>query len=316
MQPTAAQLDAAREVATAGSARLMRRILHALGLIVRRPGGAVGLAILVVFSLVAIIAPWLAPQNPNAPNSFSSAILVGPSAHHWLGTDENGRDVWSELLLGTQTTMLVGFAAALVSTVIGTAAGVLSGYVGGWTDRVIGLLDDWFLVLPLVPVTVLAATLLGERAESFPLGQTLVLIIVIGLFGWAGTSRIVRAEVLSLKQRTFIERSRALGASNWRIISRDIVPNVAPLVLANAVIYVSLAILTESTLSYLGLGDPNHFSWGRMLDNAQSAGAMTSGAYAYFLPPGICITIAVLGFSLVGNSIEPLFDPRLRARAA
>jgi peptide/nickel transport system permease protein len=169
-------------------------------------------------------------------------------------------------------------------------------------------------VLPLVPVTVLAATLLGERADSLPLGQTLVLIIVIGLFGWAGTSRIVRAEVLSLKQRTFIERSRALGASNWRIITRDIVPNVAPLVLANAVIYVSLAILTESTLSYLGLGDPNRFSWGRMLDNAQGAGAMTSGAYAYFLPPGICITLAVLGFSLVGNSIEPLFDPRLRGR--
>jgi peptide/nickel transport system permease protein len=315
MQPTATQLELAEELESGRSVALLRRVGRALRLVVRRPSGAIGLGILVVFTVVAFIAPELAPQDPNAPSSFSSAILSGPSWHHWLGTDENGRDVWSELLLGTQTTMLVGFAAALVSTVIGTAAGVLSGYVGGWTDRVIGLLDDWFLVLPLVPVTVLAATLLGERASSLPLGQTLVLIIVIGLFGWAGTSRIVRAEVLSLKQRTFIERSRALGASNWRIISRDIVPNVAPLVLANAVIYVSLAILTESTLSYLGLGDPNRFSWGRMLDNAQAAGAMTSGAYAYFLPPGICITVAVLGFSLVGNSIEPLFDPRLRQRA-
>jgi peptide/nickel transport system permease protein len=314
MQPSAEHLAAAEQLEASRPKARISRLRKAFATVLRKPAGVVGLIILVLFTVVAFTAPWLAPQDPNAPGSFSSAILAGPSWQHWLGTDENGRDVLSELLLGTQTTMLVGFAAALVSTVIGTAAGVLSGYVGGWTDRAIGLLDDWFLVLPLVPVTVLAATLLGERADSLPLGQTLVLIIVIGLFGWAGTSRIVRAEVLSLKQRTFIERSRALGASNWRIITRDIVPNVAPLVLANAVIYVSLAILTESTLSYLGLGDPNRFSWGRMLDNAQGAGAMTSGAYAYFLPPGICITLAVLGFSLVGNSIEPLFDPRLRGR--
>ncbi|MBN9618523.1 MAG: ABC transporter permease [Actinobacteria bacterium] len=295
------------EARLARTRRLLRPVLESRQ-------GTIGLVLLVVFTLVAVLGNWIAPQNPNAPSSFSSHILAHPSWSHWLGTDENGRDVLSELILGTQTSMLVGFVAALVSTVLGTAVGVVSGYAGGWTDRLLTLLDDWFLVLPLVPVTVLAATLLGQRADSFPMGQTFVLIVVIGAFGWAGTSRIVRAEVLSLKQRTFVERSRALGASHWRIISRDILPNIAPLVLANAVIYVSLAILTESTLAYLGLGDPNRFSWGRMLDNAQGAGAMTSGAWPYVLAPGICITLAVLGFSLLGHSIEPLFDPRLRRR--
>lgn len=307
-------LAAAHAIETSSRAGRMRRAGRMMRPILHSTPGVIGLSLLVTFTVVAIVGPWIAPQNPNAPGSFSSHILAGPSTAHWLGTDENGRDVLSELLLGTRTSMLVGFVAALVSSVIGTAVGIVAGYAGGWTDRVLTLLDDWFLVLPLVPVTVLAASLLGERANSLPLGQTMVLIIVIGVFGWAGTSRIVRAEVLSLKRRSFIERSRALGASHWRIMSRDVLPNVMPLVMANAVIYVSLAILTESTLSFLGLGDPNGFSWGSMLDNAQNAGAMTAGAWAYFLPPGICITLAVLGFSLLGHSIEPMFDPRLRER--
>lgn len=291
-----------------------RRLARALRPILRSPQGVIGAVILAIFVILAVFGQWIAPQDPNAATSFSADILTGPSAAHWLGTDENGRDVLSELILGAQTSMLIGFVAAMVSSVIGTAVGIVAGFSGGWVDRVLTLLDDWFLVLPLVPVTVLAASLLGNRAAGLPLGQTMVLIIVIGAFGWAGTSRIVRSEVLSLGKRGFVERSRALGASKWRIMTRDILPNVMPLVLANAVIYVSLAILTESTLSFLGLGDPSRFSWGQMLEHAQDSGAMAAGHIAYYLPPGICITAAVLGFSLVGHSIEPLFDPRLRER--
>lgn len=314
MQPTPAQLDRAREIVAEQRSGRLTRVARLLRPILRTPQGLIGVVVLVVFVVVAVFGRLIAPQDPNAPTSFSSAILAAPSAAHWLGTDENGRDVLSELILGTQTSMLVGFVAALVSSVIGTAIGIVAGYSGGWVDRGLTLLDDWFLVLPLVPVTVLAASLLGARADNLPLGQTLVLIIVIGAFGWAGTSRIVRAEVMSLKRRKFVERSRALGASNWRIMTRDVLPNVMPLVLANAVIYVSLAILTESTLSFLGLGDPNRFSWGQMLEHAQGAGAMAAGDWSYYLPPGICITLAVLGFSLLGHSIEPMFDPRLRER--
>jgi peptide/nickel transport system permease protein len=314
MQPTAAQLETAREILERDRRGRLGRLVHSLRPIVRSKQGLIGSVILVILVIVAVFGRWLAPQDPNAPSSFSSQILAGPSSAHWLGTDENGRDVLSQLILGTQTSMLIGFVAALVSSVIGTAVGIVAGFTGGWVDRGLTLLDDWFLVLPLVPVTVLAASLLGERASNLPLGQTLVLIIVIGAFGWAGTSRIVRAEVMSLRRREFVERSRALGASNWRIMTRDVLPNVMPLVLANAVIYVSLAILTESTLSFLGLGDANRFSWGQMLEHAQDAGAMAAGDWAYYLPPGICITLAVLGFSLLGHSIEPMFDPRLRER--
>ncbi len=314
MRPAAEHLRTAQVLVEADRAGRVRRVARALRPIVTTPQGLIGTVILVVFVILAVFGPWIAPQDPNAPTSFSADILGGPSAAHWLGTDENGRDVLSELILGAQTSMLIGFVAAMVSSVIGTAVGIVAGFSGGWIDRGLTLLDDWFLVLPLVPVTVLAASLLGNRASALPLGQTMVLIIVIGAFGWAGTSRIVRSEVMSLKQRGFVERSRALGASKWRIMTRDILPNVMPLVLANAVIYVSLAILTESTLSFLGLGDPNRFSWGQMLEHAQDSGAMAGGHIAYYLPPGICITLAVLAFSLIGHSVEHLFDPRLRER--
>lgn len=309
-RPTAAQRETAARLSAArpaGQGSALRGVL-------RDRRGAVGAAILTLFTLVAVFAPWIAPQNPNSASSFSTSILAGPSWAHWLGTDEDGRDVLSELILGTQTSMLVGFVAALVSTVIGTAVGVFGGYAGGWIDRLLALVDDWFLVLPVIPVTVLAATLLGTKTESIPLGQTGVLILVIGVFGWAGTSRIVRAEVLTLKERAFVERSRTLGASHGRVMRRQILPNVMPLVAANAVIYVSLAILTESTLSFLGLGDPGRFSWGKMLDSAYTSGAASSGDWGYFLPPGICIALAVLGFSLLGHAIETLVDPRLRER--
>ncbi|MEU0688023.1 ABC transporter permease [Streptomyces uncialis] len=280
--------------------------------VLRDGRGAVGAALLAMFTLVAATAPWLAPQDPRAAGSFSADIMAGPSAGHWLGTDENGRDLLSQLILGTQDTMLVGFTAALVSSVIGTAVGVAAGYFGGWVDRALGVLNDWFLVLPMIPVTVLAASLLGNRAADLPLGRTSVLILVIGLFGWAGTSRIVRAEVMSLKRRAFVERSTVLGAGHARVIRTQILPNVMPLVLANAVVYVALAVLTESTLSFLGLGDPDRFSWGGMLQSAQDAGAMGSGAWGYFLAPGLGITLVVLGFSLLGHAIESRVDPRLR----
>ncbi|MCD9899531.1 ABC transporter permease [Streptomyces sp. MT29] len=288
------------------------RAARAVRPVLSDPRGGTGAALLTLFGAMAMLAPWLAPQNPHDAASFSSDILSGPSSAHLLGTDENGRDLLSQLLLGAQDTMLVGFTAALVSSVIGTSVGIAAGYFGSWTDRLLNILNDWFLVLPMIPVTVLAASLLGNRAADLPLGRTSVLIVVIGLFGWAGTSRIVRAEVLSLKHRAFVERSVVLGAGRLRVIRTQILPNVMPLVLANAVVYVALAILTESTLSFLGLGDPDRFSWGGMLQSAQEAGAMSTGAWGYFLVPGLGITLVVLGFSLLGHAIESRVDPRLR----
>ena len=222
----------------------------------------------------------------------------------------------SQLILGTQISMLIGFSAALVSSVVGSVVGICAGYFGGWTDRILTAVDDWFLVLPYVPTMVVLAPLLGDRAESWPLGRVSVLILVIGLLGWAGTSRIVRSEVLTVKERPFVERARALGASNGWIMRRQILPNVVPLIFANTVLFVALSILTESLLSFLGLGDPTHFVVGADAVGRQPGRAPSRSARGgTSCRPGICITLVVMGFSLVGYAIEEIVNPTLRERS-
>ena len=276
--------------------------------------GMVGLGILIFFVLVAIFAPWLAPQDPNASSSFSSDTMQPPSSEYWLGTDDNGRDMLSLVILGSRISLVVGFTAALVSSVIGAVIGISAGYFGGWTDRALTALDDWFLVIPFLPLAIVTASLLGRRAQDWPFGQVSILILVIGLTGWAGTSRIVRSQVLSVKSRTYVERARSMGASSPWILRRHILPNVLPILFANTVLIIAIAILTESTLSFLGLGDPTNPSWGTELELANNAGAMAQGAWWYFLPPGICIVLVVLAFTLVGYAIEEIVNPVLRSR--
>jgi peptide/nickel transport system permease protein len=286
----------------------------AFGMLLRSRSGAIGLGILVFFTIIAIIGPWIAPQDPNASSSFSSDILQPPSTEYWLGTDDNGRDVLSQVILGTRISMLVGIAAALVSAVIGALVGITAGYFGGWTDRTLTAIDDWFLVIPFLPLAIVLAALLGQRANDWPLGQVSILIAVIGVTGWAGTSRIVRSQVLSVKERGFVERARALGASTPWIMRKHIFPNLMPLIFANTILIIAIAILTESTLSFLGLGDPTRASWGTLLDEAHDTGAMAQGAWWYFIPPGVCLVLVVLAFTLVGYAIEEIVNPALRER--
>ncbi len=177
-------------------------------------------------------------------------------------------------------------------------------------------LDDWVLVLPFIPTAIVIASLLGTRASSLPLGRETVLIVVIGGLGWAGTSRIVRSQVLTLRERDYVARARVLGSPNRTIMLRHILPGVIPLVLANAVLFVSVCVLAETTLSFLGLGDPAHFSWGQMLNDAYNSGAMTEGKWAYFLPPGICVTLLAMAFSLTGNALEEIVNPSSRRERA
>jgi len=222
--------------------------------------------------------------------------------------------VLSQLILGARISMLVGFSAAIVSAVIGSLVGISAGYFGGWTDRILTAIDDWFLVIPFLPLAIVLATLLGDAANSLPFGRVMILVLVIGLTGWAGTSRIIRSQVLSVKQRMFIERAKALGASTPWIIRKQILPNVLPLIFANTVLIIALSILTESTLSFLGLGDPTRASWGQMLNAADASGALAQGAWWFFLPPGICIVLVVMAFTMVGYAIEEIVNPRLRER--
>jgi peptide/nickel transport system permease protein len=262
--------------------------------------GRLGLGVIGLFVFLAIFGSALAPDDPNAS---STDIFAPPSADHLLGTTENGADVFSQLLVGAQVSIVVGFAAAAISALIGSAVGLATGYFGGWTDRILDPVENWFLVIPTLPLMIVMA-----RVLSPSLG---VLIIVIGLTSWAGTGRIVRAQVLTLRERAFVERAKALGASHWYVLRTHILPNALPLIFANTVLIVAVAILSEAALSFLGLGDPNRISWGTMLENAFETGAPSVEAWWYVIPPGLCITVLVLAIAMLGYQFEEYVNPRL-----
>jgi peptide/nickel transport system permease protein len=267
--------------------------------------GRLGLGVLGLFVFLAIFGSLIAPHDPNAS---SLDILAKPSTDHWLGTTEQGSDVFSQLLVGARVSIVVGFAAALISAVLGATVGLLGGYFGGWTDRGLDALENWFLVIPTLPLMIVLARLLNPSLT--------VLIAVIGLTSWAGTGRIVRAQVLTLRERAFVERARALGAKDGYIIRTHILPNTLPLIFANTVLIVAIAVLSEAALAFLGLGDPTRISWGTMLENAFSSGAPSAGAWWYVIPPGLCITLLVLAVSMLGYMFEEFVNPRLREQHA
>jgi peptide/nickel transport system permease protein len=267
--------------------------------------GRIGLGVLGLFVFLAIFGSAIAPDNPTAS---SLDVLAAPSADHWLGTTENGEDVFSQLLAGARVSIVVGFAAAAISAVLGATVGLLGGYFGGWTDRTLDAFENWFLVIPQIPLMIVLARLLEPSLT--------VLIAVIGLTSWAGTGRIVRAQVLTLRERAFVERARSLGASDGYIIRTHILPNTLPLIFANTVLIVAVAILSEAALAFLGLGDPTRISWGTMLENAFSSGAPSAGAWWYVIPPGLCITLLVLSVSILGYLFEEYVNPRLREQHA
>ena len=263
--------------------------------------GRISLGMLSLFLFVALFGSLIAPYDPYAS---SLDVLAGISSEHWLGTTEQGSDVFSQLLVGARVSIVVGFAAAAISAVLGSVVGLAGGYFGGWTDRSLDALENWFLVIPTLPLMIVLARLLDPSLT--------VLIVVIGLTSWAGTGRIVRAQVFTLRERAFVERARALGATDGYIIRTHILPNTLPLIFANTVLIVAVAILSEAALAFLGLGDPTRISWGSMLENAFSSGAPSAGAWWYVIPPGLCITLLVLSVSMLGYLFEDYINPRLR----
>ncbi len=268
--------------------------------------GMTGLIVLAIFVAVALLAPLLADESQlSAVNTTDNEVWAPPSAHPPLGTDNLGRPVWDQLVYGSQVSLLVGVAATLIAIVIGTFVGAAAGFFGGWVDAVLNRLSEWFLVIPFIPLAIVLAAILGPSLQN--------IILVIGVTSWPVTARLIRAQVLTVKQRLFVERSRALGASSAHVLGRHILPNVMPLVVANATLTVPIAILSETTLAFLGLGDPLRVSWGSMLDDAFSSGALGREAWWWYLPPGLCVIAVVLAFTLVGRALEVIIDPRLRA---
>jgi peptide/nickel transport system permease protein len=268
--------------------------------------GAVGLGILIFFGLMALFADVIVPAERLDVTQATGEPMSPPTTGFPLGTDESGRSVLDLVIQGSQISLMVGLLATALSMFIGSVIGIVAGYYEKWTGAVLMRLVDWFLVIPFLPLAIVLASLLGRSIW--------IIALVIGLTTWAGTARVVRAQVLSVKTLAYVERAKALGASNRRLIGRHILPNVFPLIFANTVLVVAVAILTETTLSFLGLGDPFNVSWGTMLENAFSRGAISLGAWWYLIPPGVCIVLVVLGFTMCGHALDEVLDPRLRAR--
>ena len=302
-------MSAGRVTLTAGElARARRRQAWRAGWaeLTSSRSGVVGLVVMAAFVLVALAAPLLADVDGLSVTRATGGVLEQPSGHYWLGTDENGRSVLTLLIWGSRISLFVGVLATVISMVIGTLIGLASGYFEGWTGSLLYRLTEWFLVIPFLPLAVVLASILG--------GSLVNIAVVIGVTSWPSTALLIRSQTLSIKERPYLERAAVLGAGRWHQIRRHILPNVMPMVFANTTLTAAVAILSETTLSFLGLGDPTRVSWGSMLESAFSVGAITTGSWWYFVPPGVCVVLVVVAFTLVGRATEEVFNPRLRGR--
>jgi len=299
--------------------------------------GMIGLGVLIFFVLMAVFAPLIAPreqtsevyaaknQQPIAAQpghqcptgeyvvdpttgKRSPADTCDPDERQFypLGTDGAGRSVLALLVWGARVSLIVGIVATLMTMVIGAGIGMVGGYFGGATDAVLARLTDWFLVIPWIALAIVLAAVLGQSLGN--------IILVIAVTSWAVTARLVRAQTLTVSTRAYVERSRALGAGHWHIITRRVLPNIFPVIFANTILTVALSILAESLLSFLGLGSPLSVSWGTTLAQAQNYGATTGGQWWWILSPGVAITLVVLAFTMVGFAVEEITNPKLRKR--
>ena len=283
-----------------------RKALHRFWLAFRKDTmGMVGLAILVFFIGVAIFAIFADTSGARITEATGER-LQPPSWEYPLGTDNYGRSVLTLTIQGAKVSLLVGLTATVITMIIGATVGLAAGYRGGGTDTVLMRITDWGLVIPWLVLAISLASIFGQ--------SLFIIILVIGLTTWPSTARLVRSQVLSVKERAYIERSRALGAGNWYLVTRHVLPNVMPVIMANTVLIVAIAILSETALSFLGLGDPFSISWGQILQQANDAGASTLGAWWWLGAPGVCIVLVVLAFTMIGFALDQIINPRIRDR--
>jgi peptide/nickel transport system permease protein len=269
--------------------------------LLRQRQALVGLAILVAFVLTAVLSPLLLSQDPKTK---VGDVFESPSGSHLLGTDGGGADMLDLLIGGASVSLIVGFAAAAVSALIGGTFGLLSGFFGGKTDILLMRITDYFLVIPDVPLMIVVAALFGRSLTN--------IILIIGAIYWTTTARLIRAQVKSVRERVYVKRARALGAGNLRLLGRHVLPQVAPLLIANTVLLVAYAIFAETFITFLGLGDPSLVSWGRLIENAFTDDAILNDAWWAIVPPGALVALIILGCSLVGGALEDALNPRLR----
>ena len=265
-----------------------------------RPAVA-GLYIILFMVIVSIFAEKIAPYDYYELNA--DEILQPPSAKHWMGTNNLGRDILSGILVGSQISLFIGFMSTGISAVLGTLVGAVAGYYGGNVDSILMRITELFIVMPTFFLILIVIAFFGSGIWN--------VMFIIGITSWSGTARLVRSEILSLKNQEFIEAARATGASDLRILSRHIIPNAVYPVIVSASMRVGGAISLESGLSFLGLGDPNHISWGQLLTTAQRYMRVAWWVAAF---PGLAILLGVLSFNLIGDGMNDALNPKLRKR--
>lgn len=268
--------------------------------------GVVGLIALVLFALIAITAPLTVGADVQSVTKAPGNPMESPSGEFWFGTDQFGRDLLGLVLWGARVSLVVGLLAAVLSVAIGAVVGITAGHFRGAYATVIMRITDWFLVMPTLVLAIALATVMSRSLST--------IILAIGVTTWPTTARLVRAQTLAVESRPYIERAKALGGGHSHIMSRHVLPNVMPLILAQTTLGISNAILSEATLAFLGLGDPTTTTWGGLLQDAREAGAVSSGHWWYLVPPGLAIGAVALAFTLCGRAVESVLNPKLGAK--
>ncbi|MBW8726353.1 MAG: ABC transporter permease [Inquilinus limosus] len=281
----------------------MTRLLHALW---RQKKVTIGLAIVLAFIAVALLAPLIAPYDPLARVGRPHEA---PSAEHWLGTTRVGRDVLSQMIWGARTSLFVGLIGGLVITVLGTVVGLVGGYRGGKVDDVLDLATNVVLVIPNLPLLIVLAAFIGNAGIG-------AIVAILALTSWPWGARVTRAQTLTLRHREFVLAARLVGEPTWRVVGVEILPNLASIIGINLVGSIIYAVIAQVTLEYLGFGDPLSVSWGRMLYNAQNASAITVGAWWDILTPCAAIALLGLGLALINFTLDEVANPQLRSGPA
>ncbi|GLQ15863.1 ABC transporter permease [Maritalea porphyrae] len=281
-------------------------MLKFFSIILRNKKAAAGMLIVLAYIGIALAAPLITSHDPlkrvTRPHQE-------PTMEHVMGSTRMGRDVYTQFVWGTRTSLIVGFAAGLIVTVIGTLIGVTAGYFGGWIDETLNFITNIALVIPQLPLLLVLAAFIGQ-SDPF------MIALIIGLTSWAWGARVTRAQTLTLRKRDFIEASEQIGEPSWRIICVELMPNLLSIIGFNFIGSVVYTIITEATLEFLGLGDPLAVSWGTMLYNAQTSSAITVGAWWEVFAPCMAIVVIGIGLSLLNFGIDEVSNPRLRTLGA
>ncbi len=298
-----------RNLKKTGWQRKLQGVKEFLGIVRGHKASLFGSILLTIIVVMALFAPYLAPYDPY---KRTGKPLEPPSWKHPLGTNDAGQDILSELIYGARISLMIGIVSAVSAVAIGVVVGMVAGYKGGKVDEVLMRIVDLFMVMPsLLLVIFLAMVFKGTWLGT---QMFLVLIVAIAITSWPTVARVVRSMILSLKERPFVESVRALGASDAYVMMKYLLPNTAPLILAETLLRTASNMITEASLSFLGLGDATQKSWGMMLHYAFSRQAIVLGLWTWVIPPGLMISLSVLSLLLVGQALEIYVNPRLRRR--